>query len=241
MARMTRTMGATALAFLAALNVASPTIVASPDEELAVADRAAPPPMSDSPEDILRRARNAHFDAPWGMPIDEDMFGSLLITCPHPEFVPELPIKTSTTIVLASVELAAAFVARDEREVYSEYTLRVERVVKDTSPNAMRIAMLAPGDTLQALRRGGALRLFSGRIVPFRHTGFHQPQIGQSYVFFLTRAPAIAAFEISTAYLVKDETVQSLDSPERYPALTDKPLDAFLQDIEAEIGAAAQP
>lgn len=209
-----------------------------PTEELAIASRAETTPESDETEAVLRRARNRYFNNPWGWVITEDTGGRSVIVDHVPSYIPELPITTSTTIVVASVQLAAAFVSQDERQVYSEYALRVERAVKDATANEAKIEAVAPGDTIHALRSGGALRLLSGRVVEFRSSGFAQPQIGRSYVFFLKRVPEIEAYAITTAYLVKDATVQSMDSGEHFPQIVDKPLEAFLREIEAEVGTA---
>ncbi len=111
MAGGARIASVAAVALLATLHAGFPAIVAAPDEELAVADRAAPPHASDSPEDVLRRARNAHFDGTGIWPIDEDSYGGRLYAGYFPPYVPELPIKTSTTIVVAQVQRAAAFIA----------------------------------------------------------------------------------------------------------------------------------
>ncbi len=90
---------------------------------------------------------------------------------------------------------------------------------------------------IDAVRQGGALRLLSGRVVQFRVSGVHQPQIGQTYVFFMTRLPAIAAFGIDTAYLVKDATVHALDADGRFRVVADRALDAFVLEIEAALGS----
>lgn len=204
---------------------------------LAIATRKDPnAPDTDPP---LRRARNAYFNR-GTMTFAENITASLLHIDTF-SLATELPIKASTTIVAGTVSLAEAFPSSDETNVYSEYTVDVDRVLKDETPNTARIPTLVPGDRIPVLRLGGALRLWSGRVIPSTIQGQAQLQIGSRYVLFLSRVPDISAFLVQTAYLDKDGLAQSIDDAAFALPVHGKPVDAFLAEIERQLVPAGGP
>jgi hypothetical protein len=91
-----------------------------------------------------------------------------------------LPVKQSSAVVVGTVADARAFLSQDKANIYSEYSVRVESVLKNFDDGPVKA-----GDTLVAERQGGRVRLPSGAISGFFISGENPPQVGRRYVLFL--------------------------------------------------------
>jgi hypothetical protein len=83
-------------------------------------------------------------------------------------------------MVNGTVLRGKAFVSSDRTYVYSDYQVRVDRVLKQD-----RFASLAVGEQIVVLRGGGTIHFLSGRIRNYINQGEGFPAIGSQYLFFL--------------------------------------------------------
>src|ERR1041385_7894285 len=91
------------------------------------------------------------------------------------------PVTASDSIVLGSVTKVQPYLSEDETSLYSEFTVSVEEVFKD-SPQLS----LNPKSIIALFRMGGSLRLASGKIVRTDVHGLGDPPAsGHRYVCFL--------------------------------------------------------
>ena len=111
----------------------------------------------------------------------------------------------SDLVVEGRVLSAEAFLSDDKGAVYSEFTVRVSRVLK-SAPGLTTAA----GDAVIAERLGGRVRYPSGKIVRYRVAGEGAPTKGGEYLFFLKRS-AEGNYAIVTAYGLRGNTVFALD------------------------------
>jgi hypothetical protein len=73
-----------------------------------------------------------------------------------------------------------AFASKDRTCVYSDYQVRVARVLKQDA-----IASIAVGEQIVASRGGGTIHFPSGHIRDYLNNGEGFPAIGSQYLFFL--------------------------------------------------------
>jgi hypothetical protein len=93
----------------------------------------------------------------------------------------QLPVKESGTILLASVRKAQPYLSEDGTSLYTEYTISVEEVFKDSATLSFKA-----GAIVALYRIGGSLRLPSGRVVGTIVHGLGDPPVaGHRYVCFL--------------------------------------------------------
>lgn len=121
--------------------------------------------------------------------------------------LPPLPIDRSDVVVTGEVTDAQAYFSADQTGIYSEFTIRVEEVLKRDS-----VSPVASGDVITAVRQGGRVRAPSGRIQLFRIAGQDMPRQGRRYVVFLQRKEAEHDFDILTGYELRDGRVSPLDA-----------------------------
>lgn len=128
--------------------------------------------------------------------------------------LPALPVAKSDAIVIGEITEAQAFLSTDKTSVYSEFTLRVDEVLK----NDGRTPIL-PSTPITAERVGGRVRFPSGHVaLSFMH-GQGLPRIGRRYALFLTHNFSIFGgvqeqdFYILTGYELRSGTVIPLDTP----------------------------
>jgi len=121
--------------------------------------------------------------------------------------LPTLPVIKSQVIVLGKAVDAQAYLSDDKTAVYSEFTVTVDQILKNDTPNS-----ILPQNTLIAQRSGGRVRLPSGRIVLQLTRGQGMPQVGRQYVLFL-QADDNQNLNILTGYELKDDLIAVLDSP----------------------------
>ena len=142
-----------------------------------------PPPSSagEGHSSTLPSARRSRFDTqPSGPPSD--------VIVDRAPFRPgtrredfQLPVSESDTILLGSVSKVQPYLSEDGTNLYTEYTVSVEDVFKDSA------SLFPKKDSVIALfRMGGSLRLPSGAVVRTDVHGLGDPPVaGHRYVCFL--------------------------------------------------------
>lgn len=147
-----------------------------------------------------------------------------------------LPTDRSSVVVTGEVREAQAYLSHDKTGVYSEFTIRVGRVLKNDVS-----ASLAVGKNIIVDRPGGRVRFPSGRINQYFTAGQGMPRVGRRYVLFLTGKEE--DFRILTGYEIRDRHIFLLDNPGGGHPITayhgaDESL--FMNDLQAAIAVPAQ-
>jgi len=148
-----------------------------------------------------------------------------------PAGFPTLPVAASDVIIVGKISKAAAHLSEDQNSVYSELTVDVETVLKNatnvTLPNSVVVE-----------RKGGRVRYPSGHESWFFVIGQGLPELGHTYVLFLTTPDGDDSFNIVTGYDLQNGVVEPLDySPgvvhfERYSGVG---ASALINDIRSEL------
>jgi hypothetical protein len=143
---------------------------------------------------------------------------------PHVTF-PALPVAESEIVVVGTIGTAQAVLSESKRNVFSEFTLSVEDVLKS------QIQGVAQGSVLTIDRVGGHVRYPNGQRVLFRLAGQNMPQIGGRYLLFLTSTHSKQDISILTGYQLTPDGALPLDEPYQVASLTDSTEVALLQRV----------
>jgi len=126
--------------------------------------------------------------------------------------LPALPVKISSAVIIGEVTDAQAYLSDDQTEIYSEFTVQIQQVLKNDNK-----APLDVGNSVVVERLGGRVKFPSGKIVIASTNHQDLPRSGKRYVFFLTHegpeAKPYEDFHILTGYELRDGQVFPLDKP----------------------------
>lgn len=154
--------------------------------------------------------------------------------------LPALPVSRSAAVIVGKVSHSEAFLSEDLTNIYSEFTISVDEVIKNDKK-----APIKPGDSITTQRLGGRVKLFSGKVVVSQVNHQDLPREGRSYILFLTHEfPIGGALDddlfILTGYEMRDNQILPLDKTvpghpiSRYK---DKSKDDFMNDLLSAIAA----
>lgn len=156
----------------------------------------------------VRQARSSHYDKREPFPLSK--FSAEMTQYARDIHwgwnISALPTAQSNLIVLGEVIDAKAYLSNDKSGVYSEFTIRIEDILKNNAA-----APLDRNSLVIAEREGGVVRFESGRLL--RYKVWHQglPSINHKYVFFLQYNENGKDYFIVTGYKVRDGRVMPLD------------------------------
>ncbi|MCA1594690.1 MAG: hypothetical protein LC754_19085 [Acidobacteria bacterium] len=128
-----------------------------------------------------------------------------------------LPVLQSSAVLIGNVIGAQAFMSNDKNNTYSEFTIRVEKILKNDKGTP-----IPPSGLIVIERLGGRVRTPTGHIQSYSISGQGTPEVGLRYVFFLGYNPRETGFSksiephemsrnILTAYELKLGKVFPLD------------------------------
>lgn len=132
---------------------------------------------------------------------------------PHSSF-PSLPVAESEIVVIGTIATTQAHLSESKRNVFSEFALTVEAVLKSKIPG------VAQGSVLTIDRVGGHVKYPNGQKVLYRITSLNMPQIGGRYLIFLTSKHSNEDLSILTAYELTANGTIPLDDLSQVTSLT---------------------
>ena len=118
---------------------------------------------------------------------------------------PALPVVKSDVILIGQVLSAEAHRSNNKMNVFSNFELRVDEVLK---------GKLNAGDVINIQRIGGFVKYPGGKKVLFRLSGNGMPGVGARYAFFLNVVDE--DYTILTAYELGPEGVVPLDNSAQF-------------------------
>lgn len=166
---------------------------------------------TDPVERAWRQARNSRYDGRGTQPLTALPPGiePLPVIVHAPPLAP-LPVAESEAVALGEVVNAQPYLSNDQTSIYTEFSIRVEEVLKNDSQ-----AIINPGTTISAEHEGGALRLPSGRVLRFSLEGYGLPRAGGRYLFFLRHLDQGVGFSMLKLYELHEGSVYPLDQADR--------------------------
>ena len=181
--------------------------------EFPIVDLDAPEP-SDPDERARRRARNKRYDntdrdaETTKLFMFQEATGAVSLGAPsaHWPVEPAFPVTQSDVIAIGEVTDARAQISNDKTNVFSEFTVLIKDVYKNTAS-----AALTPECVITVARYGGRVRLPSGKIIIRGYLHQSMPQTGRRYLFFLKSNEEVQTYSIITGYELRSGRVVPLD------------------------------
>jgi hypothetical protein len=135
-------------------------------------------------------------------------------------------ISDSDTVIIGTVLQGQAYLSGDKRNIYSEFSVSVQEIIKAQSVS------LSAGQSIDVERRGGTIRLPSGKILKRGSLAESMPQIGKRYLFLLQYKQDTDSFVLKTGYQLEGTHVYCLDEKDKKDK-GDKPLQHPLKEYGA--------
>lgn len=176
-----------------------------------------------------RIARNKRYDKQGKViePPPQAKGGGMVENAPWMARLPALPVALSDTIIIGEVTDAQAYLSNDKSGVYTETTIKVDSIIKNTSSVSIN-----SGETIETQRSGGKVRFLSGRIVHYRVYQQGIPKTGRRYVLFLKNHPEAQSFAVITGYELRAGRVLPLDGAGDSPKATGLPQFMRFKNME---------
>jgi hypothetical protein len=152
---------------------------------------------------------------------------------PHVTFA-ALPVTESDMVVVGTLGSAQAHLSDNKKNIFSEFTLIIEDVLKSKSSG------IAQGAVLTVDRTGGHVIYPNGQKVLFRTSGMNMPQIGSRYLFFLTSKHNKEDLSILTAYELTESGAAPLDELQEVDALKGVSEKKILQRVRELIASSSK-
>jgi len=190
--------------------------------------------LPDSEKNAKRRAKQKRYnDGDWvASRVQPGTEEAALTLEPHFTF-PALPVADSEIVVVGTIGTAQAHLSESKKNVFSEFTLIVEDVLKS------KIQGVAQGSVLTIDRVGGHVKYPNGQRVLYRITGLNMPQIGGRYLLFLTSKHNNEDLSILTAYELTPTGSIPLDELSQVTSLTGVTEVDILQKVRKLIQTSA--
>ncbi|MCA1615353.1 MAG: hypothetical protein LC800_14875 [Acidobacteria bacterium] len=175
---------------------------------------------ADEKELAKRRARGARYDnRNWVAGPEDSWSGTGARWFNHWDMrLAELPLAESDLVIVGKVTNARAYLSNDKHGVYSEFALRVERVLAGDAAEA------AAGKVIEAEREGGRVRFSDDDIDLYLISGMGMPRPARRYVFFLKGVEGQPGyFSIVRGFEIHGRRIYPLDRRDT----SSSPLDAY--------------
>jgi hypothetical protein len=117
-----------------------------------------------------------------------------------------MPFAASHAVAIGTVTAGQAYLSNDKRELYSEFKFSPTEVIKN--PQAPHLLTV---DVVDIQRRGGAVRLPSGKVLTRGAIWESMPRIGSRYLLFLKYDPNTEDYSILMGYELAGNEVYRLD------------------------------
>lgn len=197
-----------------------------------IADYHAPDPV-DANVKAAREAKGRKYNNKHMAQISEDTF-QIFSSADWDVRLPALPVERSAAVVIGTVRSANAYLTPDKTDIYSEFQVAVETVIKNDPDN-----MIKAGATIAVERKGGKARMPSGKTVISWVSHQNMPRFKGRYVLFLTHQfetpnDTPTDFYLLTGYELRDGYVHLMDDTQpghpitRYAGATET---ALLNDL----------
>jgi hypothetical protein len=118
-----------------------------------------------------------------------------------------MPFAASDVVVVGTVTAGQSFLSNDRRDIYSEFKFKLEEVVKNSANFYVRMT-----DSIIVQRKGGAVRLPSGKVLTRGVVADSMPQIGSRYLLFLKYDQSTQDYSVLMGYSLNGNDVYRLDA-----------------------------
>jgi hypothetical protein len=142
---------------------------------------------------------------------------------------PLFPVDESPLIVLGKVEKVTAFLSNDKGCVYTEFTIRVEELLKNSERGkAVQKKVIAD-------REGGVVVYPGGQRVMYQGSVLGLPLLGSRYLFFLKKDDESPNYGIITSYEIDGGSARRVERGRNFDEFKDSDKTVFLEKVRNKI------
>lgn len=192
------------------------------------------PENPDPKERSKRKEKNKHFDKR-NLVSDAPPRVTSMARIIEGYDVPALPIIQSGLIITGEILTSQAYLSNDKSGVYTELTVRVREVLKNTLPSRVN-----RGDVVTVEREGGIVRYPNGHQRLYQLAGEGMPTVARQYVLFLRAIEQSEDFYVLTGYELSPAGVVPVDERHHFKAYEGYEAQAFLNVIRSSIKQSQQ-
>jgi len=117
-----------------------------------------------------------------------------------------MPFSPSDVVVVGTVTAGQSYLSNDRRNIYSEFKLKLQESIKNSANFYVRAR-----DSITIQRKGGAVRLPSGKVVIRAVMADSMPQTGGRYLLFLKYDQSTEDYSVLMGYQLNGNEVYRLD------------------------------
>jgi hypothetical protein len=155
--------------------------------------------------DANRFRKSVRYNVNDQAPILSDKSAENLFELPRSHSQKSISPSDYDTLVIGTVMSGQGFFSSDKRNIYSEFKVALEGVIKTTA------RPLTVGQSIDVERNGGTIRLSSGKVLRRGSLSESMPEIGKRYVFLLQYTADTNSFILKTGYQLEGQHVYCLD------------------------------
>lgn len=148
---------------------------------------------------------------------------------------PAIPVNESELVVAGKILDAQAYLSNKRTGVYSEFTIQVDKVLKNSNSNKTN-----ENEKISADRPGGFVRYPSGQKLLYDVAGKAMPRVGKQYVLFLIKPDQSPNYRILTAYEIKGGKVYPIDSSYVFQKYQGTNLTDLIETLNERLGQPPQ-
>lgn len=161
-------------------------------------------PQGDAKQLAKRQAKGKKYNNKYAPPIE--LLNSSYAVNHSLVRLPAIPLKESTVVVIGEIADAKAYLSEDRKQVYSEFILSIQSVLKNESRQ-----VLSTNGSIEVERLGGRALLPSGKVAVVAVDNQNMPRVKANYLLFLTGGKLDEGFTILTGYELRSGKVFPLD------------------------------
>jgi hypothetical protein len=149
-----------------------------------------------------------------------------------------MPFDASDAVVVGTVTAGQSYLSNDRRDIYSEFKVKLGEIIQNSDAVYLRA-----NDSIDIQRKGGAIRLPSGKVLTRAVLADSKPQLGSRYLLFLKYDENTQDYAVLNGYQLAGSEVYRLDDlsweDSRYPELVHRlrsegvSEDQFLVDVKS--------
>ena len=148
---------------------------------------------------------------------------------------PLFPIDDSTLILVGEVIKANAFLSNDKKCVYTEFTIQVDDVLKNSDSNK------AEPKKVIADREGGVVVYPNGQRVMYQDSSLGLPRLGSQYLFFLKKDDESLNYGIITSYEMDSGSARQVERGRNFDEFKDSDKTVFIEKVRNKIAQSSNP
>jgi hypothetical protein len=117
-----------------------------------------------------------------------------------------MPFDASDAVVVGTVTARQSDLSNDKRDIYSEFKVKLQDIIQNSDTVYLRTS-----DSIDIQRKGGGIRLPSGKVLTRSVLADSMPQIASRYLLFLKYDQSTGDYAVLNGYQLAGNEVYRLD------------------------------